>query len=57
MVDHKSIRIERNKAFSWAHSIDAAVRILERHFNANATVEIQEREPWMDKLSTEDFDQ
>lgn len=49
ILDNKQISFERNKVFSWAEANSALVECLERHFRLPATVEVQEREAWMDR--------
>lgn len=48
-VNHKDVRIERNKAFSWEDAMAAAVAVLERFYGEEIDVAYGERNPEWDR--------
>lgn len=54
-VEHKEVRIERNKAFSWEQACAAAVAVLERFYGEEIEVTYGERNPEWDRPQTDRY--
>lgn len=54
-VSKNRIDVTRNPTYSWDEVERAIVPKIEKYFRQTATVELQEREEWMDKPPRDDY--